>query len=65
LNALKADLKKAGTSLTNLETSYSTYRNGVESQLTKTKNTNRLLRYTAIALGITTLSGWLAFALSR
>jgi hypothetical protein len=49
----------------NPETSCSTYRTAAESQLTKTKNTNRLLRYTAIALGITTLSGWLAFALSR
>jgi chromosome segregation ATPase len=63
LNALKAALKKAGTSLTSLESSYSTYRTAAESQLTKIKNNNRLLRYTAVTLGITTLSGWLAFGL--
>jgi chromosome segregation ATPase len=64
LNALRSALNKAGTSLTNLETSYSSYRTETESQLTRVKNQNRLLRYTALALGTTTLSGWLAFALT-
>jgi predicted nucleic acid-binding Zn-ribbon protein len=64
LTALKTALRKAETSLMNLEISYSAYRTATESQLARTNKTNRVFRYVALTLGAAALAGWTAFAVT-
>jgi predicted nucleic acid-binding Zn-ribbon protein len=64
LNELRAALRKAETSLMNLELSYSAYRTAAESRLTQTKKTNRIFRYVTISVSIAAAAGWAAFAIA-
>jgi septal ring factor EnvC (AmiA/AmiB activator) len=64
LNGLRIALRKAETSLMNLEISYSAYRKTTESQLTQIKKNNRVFRYITIGVSITAIAGWTAFGIA-
>jgi chromosome segregation ATPase len=62
LNGLREALRKAESSLTNLEQSFGAYRMAAESRIAYLEKSGRFLKYGLIAAAVLAAGGWAAFA---
>jgi chromosome segregation ATPase len=61
-SGLREALKRAESSLTNLERSFGAYRMTAESRIASLEKSGRLFKYASIAGAVLAIAGWTAFA---